>query len=308
MRHLLRTFSAALALLITAPAAMAQAPVPNGSFENWEFRNPEREVPQNWITIEDILEQEFEEQIPSFGLVNKSTTARQGTFAVELTNVNLGDAVEPIIVPGILSNGTVATYGVPYTSRPSRLEFWYKLTGPQAAADSAGIQAILTRYSEGTTKLIGGIILFLPPTETYTLVSEPLDYTPEGLSPDTLLMDAISGDADEIHAGTSLLLDDIRLTGSITATRNPEAEAALQIYPNPSTTGEFSLASLTNAAVSTAPFTVTDVTGRVVLRQDKAPLSAARGRLIDLRQQRGGVYMLQLNTPDGILTRKLIIQ
>lgn len=308
MRHLLRTFSAALALLTIGPAALAQAPVPNGSFENWELRNPEREVPQSWITTEDFLEQEFEAQLRAIGFVNKSTTAHQGTFAVELTNINLGDAADPFIVPGLLSNGTVATYGVPYTSRPSRLEFWYKLTGPQAAADEAVIQAILTRYSEGQTKEIGGIGLLLPPTETYTLVSEPLEYTPEGMSPDTLLMDATSGNADEIHEGTTLTLDDIRLTGSITATRNPATEAALQIYPNPSATGEFSLASLTNAAASTAPFTVTDVTGRVVLRQDKAPLSASRGRLIDLRQQRGGVYMLQLHTPDGVLTRKLVIQ
>ncbi|GAB2767548.1 hypothetical protein HNQ93_000045 [Hymenobacter luteus] len=308
MRHFLRFLIVGAGLSAGATAAWGQtpAPNPNNSFEVWEARNPQREVPRGWVTTEDLVEQEEPVELPDLGFVTKSTDARQGSLAVSLNTVLLPGLKDPIF--GFVGNGSPTSVGVPYTARPARLQFWYKLTGPGAATDEAYIQAVLTRYQSRKTELIGGIGLVLPPAATYTLVSEPLEYESLSLSPDTVSIDAFSGTADELHAGTSLLLDDIQLTGSITATRNPEAEAALQIYPNPSATGEFSLASLADAAFSTAPFTVTDVTGRVVLRQEKAPLSAARGRLVDLRGQRGGVYLLQLHTPAGVLTRKLVIR
>ncbi len=293
---------------MAATAARAQTPAPNlnNSFEVWEFRNLEREVPRGWVTTEDLIQEEAPFPVPDLGFVTKSTEAHQGSLAVALNTLQV-PGVEGAIF-GFVGNGTPTSVGVPYTARPARLQFWYKLTGPGAATDEAYIQAVLTRYQSRKTELIGGIGLVLPPAATYTLVSEPLEYEPLSLSPDTLSIDAFSGTTDDLHAGTTLLLDDIQLTGSITAARNPEAAADLLIYPNPSTTGEFSLASVVDAALATSPFTVTDVTGRVVLREEKAPLSAARGRLIDLRGQRGGVYMLQLQTPGGALTRKLVIR
>ncbi|MBX0292933.1 T9SS type A sorting domain-containing protein [Hymenobacter sp. HSC-4F20] len=309
MKHLLRSFFAGISLLAATSTAQAQTPtpVPNGTLDTWVARNAAREIPQGWFTTEDILEPLVGQQLPAIGFVTKSTTVHQGTFAAELTSIDIGSA-SPLVLPGIIGTGTDGVAGIPYTSRPARLQFWYRLTGADAKADSAYVGAILARNVGGESQVIGTSEVLLAPAAVYTLVSEPFEYTPLGLSPDTLLVEALSGIADELHDGTKLLIDDIQLTGSITATRNPAAEAALQIYPNPSATGEFSLASLTDATVSTAPFTVTDVTGRVVLRQDKAPLSAARGRLVDLREQRSGVYLLQLNTPDGILTRKLVIQ
>ncbi|UOQ78032.1 T9SS type A sorting domain-containing protein [Hymenobacter sp. 5516J-16] len=310
MRHLLRSFLAGIGLLTTSSAALAQspAPVPNGNLDTWEIRNAaQREVPRSWVTTEDILEPLVQQVLPNVGFVEKSTTVRQGTFAAELTNIDIG-STRPLVVPGVLVTGTPQGFGTPYTSRPARLQFWYRLTGPDARADSAFAGALLTRNVSGTTQLIASSELILPPAAAYTLVSQPFDYTPLGISPDSMLIEIDSGIADELHEGTVLLVDDIQLTGSITATRNPVTESALQVYPNPSTTGEFSLASLTDAALSTAPFTVTDATGRVVLRQGKAPLSVARGRLVDLREQRSGVYLLQLETPDGLVTRKLVIQ
>ncbi|WP_165768257.1 T9SS type A sorting domain-containing protein [Hymenobacter amundsenii] len=106
-----------------------------------------------------------------------------------------------------------------------------------------------------------------------------------------------------------LLLDDVQLVGTVTSARaGTTAPAALQVYPNPSASGEFSLASLTDAALATAPLTITNATGRQVLRQGAAPASAAAGRLVDLRGQRGGVYLLRLETAAGPIVRKLVIQ
>ncbi|QNP54097.1 T9SS type A sorting domain-containing protein [Hymenobacter qilianensis] len=85
-------------------------------------------------------------------------------------------------------------------------------------------------------------------------------------------------------------------------------DAALVVYPNPSSNGDFSLASLQKPGVATAPFTISDAAGRIVQRQGAAPISAANGRLISLRGQPAGVYLLRLSTPEGTLTRKLLIQ
>jgi hypothetical protein len=105
-----------------------------------------------------------------------------------------------------------------------------------------------------------------------------------------------------------LFVDDITLPLTVTANRNPQLDAALVLYPNPSSNGDFSLASLQKPGIATAPFTITDAAGRVVQRQGAAPVSAASGRLVSLHGQPAGVYLLRLDTAEGTVTRKLLIQ
>jgi hypothetical protein len=187
------------------------------------------------------------------------------------------------------------------------MQFWYKLTGENALTDSAAVFIVLAKTQGNVVKDVAFNGYLLPPTPTYQLYDFPITYE-ETIAPDTLELYFTSGTAEDITAGTTLSVDDITLTGTVTAARNPATEAALQIYPNPSKGGEFSLASLSNAAIATAPFTVSDVTGREVLRQAAASPADSRGRLVDLRGQRPGLYTLRLETPEGPLMRKLVIE
>lgn len=296
----------ALAMLWSVALCAQSVPaVPNGSFETWEARNAQREAPRSWLATEDLLELASDiPALPALGFTVRSATARQGALAAELRTVT----VQNQTFPGILILGSRAGLGVPYSVRAGQLQFWYRLTGEQAAVDSAYVGVLLTRNVAGRTTLLGGQSVLLRPAAAYTLVTTPLLYSPQNtLAPDSLIVEISSGLADVIHAGTVLLIDDVQLTGAVTSAADKAPAAALQVYPNPSATGEFSLATPTGTGVSTAPLTVTDAAGRVVLRQGAAPASVAQGRLVDLRAQRPGMYLLRLDTEDGPVRRKLVI-
>ncbi|OWP63192.1 hypothetical protein CDA63_10065 [Hymenobacter amundsenii] len=298
-------FLALVAGLLLPLAARAQTPaaVPNGNLETWGLRNGV-ELPANWLTGDDVA------NVFGFPLlliprtVTKSADAYGGSFAARVQNA--GNSI--LALPGILILGAISSQssrgGVPYTSRPARLQFWYKLTGPSAAADMASVLLVLSNKSDSvaTTRQV------LAPRAAYTLVEMPLRYH-SNQQPDTLRIAFASGIAPNASTTSVLFIDDVQLVGTVTSIRaGTTAPAALQVYPNPSASGEFSLASLTDVALATAPLTITDATGRQILRQGTAPASAAAGRLVDLRGQRGGVYLLRLETAAGPIVRKLVIQ
>ncbi|RFP65236.1 T9SS C-terminal target domain-containing protein [Hymenobacter lapidiphilus] len=330
MRKTLYFLVAAAGLPLLA-RAQAPAPLPNGNLETWAPRKGV-EAPASWLTIDDALASENIPPILFPRTVTKSSDAHGGSFAAQLQSQSAplrnGTAVRlPVLkglpqrvlarraaaaddafdLPALLLQGSITAngdlVGIPYTGRPSRMQFWYKLTGPAAKADSAIAGVLLTRRFSP----IAEVIEVLAPQSTYTLMDMPITYL-SNQTPDTLQMAFASTTAEAAGTGSRLFIDDVQLVGTVTGTRNPAATAALQVYPNPSATGEFSLASLTDASLSTAPFTVTDATGRVVLRQAAAPASAAHGRLVDLRSQRAGVYLLRLEAPVGPVVRKLVIQ
>jgi hypothetical protein len=142
---------------------------------------------------------------------------------------------------------------------------------------------------------------------TYTRINLPITYTSTEV-PDALRIYFVAGTGASPSTTASLFVDDITLPLTVTSSRNPQLDAALVLYPNPSSNGDFSLASLQKPGVATAPFTITDAAGRVVQRQGAAPASAASGRLISLHGQPAGVYLLRLDTREGTVTRKLLIQ
>ncbi|QJX45656.1 T9SS type A sorting domain-containing protein [Hymenobacter taeanensis] len=316
MKLLLRTVTAALAALLYSSAALAQtAPtVPNGAMETWVTRNS-GEVPQSWLNVDDVIA--YLADVPSLPVssltMTKSSDAHGGSFAAQL-ETKVFAAIQQS-VPGQMFLGTRLNPngsgdffgGIPYTSRPTRLQFWYKATIAPNAADKPAFAIQLLKTNGGTTQEVAYIDGLLPEASTYTLVDVPITYY-QTFAPDTMQMFFTSSHLQNVTVGNKLSVDDITLAGVVTASRNPATESALQIYPNPSKGGEFSLASLGNAAISTAPFIVSDVTGREVLRQAAASPADSHGRLVDLRGQRPGLYTLRLQTPEGHIVRKLVVE
>ena len=109
--------------------------------------------------------------------------------------------------------------------------------------------------------------------------------------------------ANNVNAGTILRIDDISFTGTATATRNPQLNAALSAAPNPSPDGRYLLQGLAPALLA-APLTVLDATGRVVRREEAPPL--ATSRLLDLHDLPSGMYTVQLFTARGMVVRRLL--
>ncbi|MDO7877172.1 T9SS type A sorting domain-containing protein [Hymenobacter sp. ASUV-10] len=310
MQKLLRFAAAVIAvhgLLTAAPAQAQTTTFANGNFETWSNRNA-TQAPDNWLTTDDIFGQFL--PIPfSFGSVTRTTDSHGGAYAVKLETVTMPGRGDTI--PGALMLGTQLEAfrlglpgGIPFTSRPQELQFYYKLTGAHAADDSAQVLVTLTRFVNGAIEPIAvGEPLVLAPAATYTLATVPLTYISSD-APDSLQIAFTNTVVNLPHPGTALYIDDVSLRGTALATRTKVA-SDLRIYPNPSTSGIFEL-STAEAALLTAPLSVCDATGRVVLREDKARATA--NRRIDLSGRPAGIYSLQLSTSKGVVTRKLVVQ
>jgi hypothetical protein len=298
--------------------AVAQSTLSNGTFETWATQN-NVEAPAQWITSDQIA---AELLLVGLNGVTKSAEVHGGQFAARLNFRNVPiPLVGNIPVPAVLLLGTkipnisptnlprtqediirLRPGGIPFTARPVSLQFWFKYTGAATDAGQAGV--VLSNkgqlVGQGTLPLTGGV-------SSYTLANLPITYS-STVMPDTVRIFFVAGTNQTPSATAALFIDDVTLPLTVTANRNPALEAALVVYPNPSSNGDFSLASLQKPGVATAPFTITDAAGRVVKQQGAVPVSAANGRLISLRGQPAGVYLLRLSTPEGTLTRKLLIQ
>lgn len=313
---------ALLSSVLWSGAAVAQTTLSNGGFETWDTsKGPEG--PVQWITSDQVVADFFAPFPIALGGVTKSGDVHGGQFAARLSFRNLTVPIfgTVIPVPAILLLGTkipkinpndlpetqedvlrLRPGGIPFVARPTSMQFWFKYTGASTETGQVGVVLSNQDQAVGQTaiQLTGGV-------NDYRLINLPITYTSATI-PDTLRIFFIAGTSSTPSTTAQLFIDDVTLPLTVTSNRNPELSASLALYPNPSANGDFSLASLQKPSVATAPFTVTDAAGRVVQRQGAAPLSAANGRLISLRGQPAGMYLLRLSTPEGTLTRKLVIQ
>ena len=298
--------------------------ITNADFENWAVRGT-AEAPANWLTTDDI----FEAFDPGFfyntGTVTKSTDAHGGSFAAKLSNVSVGSGTNTGVVGGVLVLGTKlggeASYnrypigGVPYTSRPTQVQFYYKLT--IAATDTAFATAIFTKKDPngGLPLILGGGTIFLTPTmgTGYVGVTADVPYSTSTDAPDSVRIQFSTGCASEfirdaLTAGTTLSIDDVSFLGAPLATRaNATVQELLTVSPNPGPAGHFQLHAPAEPALASAPYSVFDLTGRLVAQQPALAVPTPT-RDLDLSRLATGVYLLRLDSKQGTLVRQLVVQ
>ncbi|MDF7810643.1 T9SS type A sorting domain-containing protein [Hymenobacter sp. YC55] len=304
MKKTLYTLAVAALGLSATGTASAQA-VLNGNFENWEQRNGS-ERPVNWSTTDDLLDAIGVPVITN--AVSKTSDKQNGSFAVKLENKALfgGLATGGFLALGSLSDLESEEFlGVPFTGRPSHLQFHYKQTGTDIANDSAQVLVALTRYVNGHREVIGGAeSLLRSAPSSYTLMSLPLEYL-SSATPDSVFMLIESATAEEFTIGNALYVDNIAFTSTVAATHNAQLAKEMQVYPNPSATGLFTLTTTgRNAELAGTTLTVTDAQGRTVLHQ--AYSRTSQPRTIDLQSQPAGFYLLRLDTPKGVVVQRLV--
>jgi len=291
--------------LLAAAPAQAQT-FSNSSFDNWAVRNSV-EAPVNWQTTDDFAFAALGLRIAT-NTVTKTATVHGGAFAAQLQTQNvtgLGEVPGLVTLGNSFSGGADLPGGLPFTARPRSLQLYYQLSGPRAVSDSASVLVELTRNVNGSAEPVAsGQFVFTALAATYTLATVPLRYQ-STLVPDSVSVFIISGNAQRITAGTTLLIDDLTFVGTAAATRDAALSAALSIAPNPSPDGRYVLSS-TEADLLTAPLSVLDATGRVVLRQAAPGRAAAPTRPLDLSGLPVGFYTVQLASPRGLVTRKLV--
>ncbi|WP_201983224.1 T9SS type A sorting domain-containing protein [Hymenobacter rubidus] len=305
--HLLLSLLACADLFLTAPAR-AQT-FTNSNLDTWAVRNGV-DAPANWQTTDDVAAYFIGARFPTNAVV-KTTVVHGGTYAAQLQTqlllglgqipgaITLGTSLQGIALP----LGSSLPSGIPFTTRPANLQFYYQLSGPQAVADSAAMAVKLMRRVNGVATVVAQARYYVRAlASTYTLASVPLQYS-SALTPDSVSLVFLSGTARAITVGTVFRVDDVSFTGTATATRDAAQNAALSVAPNPSADGRYLLSS-TEPALLAAPLTVLDATGRTV-RRELAP-APALSRTLDLNDLPAGLYTLLLTTPNGTVSRRLV--
>ena len=89
----------------------------------------------------------------------------------------------------------------------------------------------------------------------------------------------------------------------VTATAKQLADAALQLYPNPTPDGKLTL--LLPTAHQSVQLSVLNALGQVVYRA-AVPASAAPQQPLDLSALPMGVYLLRATSADGTATRRFV--
>jgi hypothetical protein len=312
-----RYFTWLLLLAWGSRAATAQT-IPNGDFERWASPGGAPEAPTGWLTTDFILG--YFSSLPPGSYLNTGTVAKGsevhgGSFAAKISTLSLPTTTGGTVLhPGWLVLGArpspyeyagLPNAGAPCTTRPTQLQFYYKLTGP--AADSASAVVYVTRTVSGLPTVLGGGFQYLKPTTGYTLLTMPLEYSSADV-PDSVHIQLSSGDARVITAGTTLLVDDFALINPTLAMRAGAATQDLvAVAPNPNPAGRFVLSSPAQPDLAAAPLAVFDVTGRLVQRQPAQAMPGA-GRTLDLSGLPLGIYTLRLDTKQGSITRQLVVK
>ncbi|WNJ19590.1 PKD domain-containing protein [Pontibacter sp. G13] len=105
--------------------------------------------------------------------------------------------------------------------------------------------------------------------------------------------------------GDSIVVTEEVVIEDISSSLNELANASLEVFPNPSA-GVFNV-SLEMANAADVKVTVTNLLGQVVTESTVTQATSANWSL-DLAGQQAGVYLLNIQTEAGQLTRKLIVR
>ena len=90
---------------------------------------------------------------------------------------------------------------------------------------------------------------------------------------------------------------------SMNPTNNPELDAKINIYPNP--TNGWITVELTDLPVSEMDVTIHDVIGQLILHHPKSKIIGGK-HLLNIGHFPEGVYLLKLNLKGEIITRRMV--
>ncbi len=232
-----KTLQVGLGLLflsgVLASTACAQAPIPNGDFENWNGNTP-----VGWYTS----------NAGPLTVISMTSDAHAGSGALK------GSASSLAPLPIAAGTGSTTNPKVPYTDHPGIFEGFYKMA--TTSGDSLHVLALFFKQGTG----IGAAnFTTSTPVSNYTQFSVPIHWTTAD-SPDSMSVALLISSP---HAGTTFYLDDLSFANSNGVDAHEATAFALeQNFPNPfnpSTTIRYSLTESSPTVLA-----IYDLTGSLV--------------------------------------------
>ncbi|HYV92386.1 MAG TPA: T9SS type A sorting domain-containing protein [Chitinophagales bacterium] len=288
-----QTITLFLALMFAAAISKAQAPIPNGGFEDWTSMGT-YDNPDSWTTLNEMTAS------ASTFTCEKGTPGNVGAAYIKLTSKTVNGIG---VVPGIAVCGTLdqltmqPNAGFVYSDRPQNLtgKWQHMIFG-----NSQGfIDVQLTRWDAqqemripvaSAHKDLTGMAM------SWAAFTIPLIYA-DGGYPDTCII-VLSASGTAPTNNDYLWVDALGFSGTVTGISNVSNNKIISIFPNPATNLlSIDLSSFSNSKVSVQ---ISDVQGKIV-KIEKA-IDASATTTIDIATLPKGNYLLKVTSGTGTFT------
>ena len=270
----------------TAPA------LSNYSFENWTATSYDK--PDGWSTINQL----------TGGVVSpvvQSTNAYQGSYAVELQTVEVmdfdGDTIRGVIANGdiAISDSLTSTGGIPYTLEPDSLMGYY-VFDTQSADSAFGF----IRFWNSTGNVEFQYFALSPTGSSYEQFGVPLSLS---AAPDSMMVLFIGGE----EPGTSLILDEIMLTGGNVGLQELNILNSIKTYPNPASEELFYSFSIVQS--SDIKSSIYDLQGKLIYDSPLENFSPGEyTQQLNIKDLNSGIYILNLTINGQKYEQKISIE
>lgn len=258
--------------------------LPNYSFELWETMDYAYQEPDGWSTDNEIVLRNADQV-----LVTPSEDAYNGDYAAQAQTGQFGTSP----LPAFLSVGAFNAYDnnlprepIPYNYTPAYLEGYYKYSPVED--DTATIGAFF--YKDGN--LIGEDYIDIgEETNVYTNFYVDINLSD---TPDEMMIMVFSGNI----AGSTLLVDEVKLTDEITSIATTGTDSGFNIFPNPAT----NQVNIEQSGDSQPErILVKDISGQLIARYDGPQ------QQLDVSEYQPGQYLIIIETKQSQSVQKIMV-
>ncbi len=263
--------------MLISNAAYSQ--IPNPGFEIWDS-SAGYKVPVGWDNMNPST--------TSSGIhtCERMPFAYAGNYSLALNTQN---------IPGKLDQVTYQPiYGFPYTLRPQVLAGTWQYM-PYTTADQPYVSALLSKWNTTTSTrdTVAYAYYAMPGMEMFwTQFHIAFNYVSTA-TPDSAMI-VLSASGPNPIAYSFLNVDDLRLTDSTTVIPNPAYENTSINY--------------TSVKNSTATVSITDMTGRIVMKTLHNVQTGENRIIINTAQLAPGVYIAEIEDDTEAIREKLIVR
>ena len=210
---------------------------PNGGFENWtsEFNF---ENPQGWQTLNFLSLLTPPNPLSAFKAMG--IDKHSGNFALRLKtiylnnnpwNAQLGDSTGGAFTGKINVSPFAYKFGVAYTGRPEKLEFWCKYA--PVDNDTALAAVFLHKWNGSFHDTIAYGEIYILTTPTYSLLQVNLAYNSVEQPDSASIFFLPSKDRYVARVNSTLYIDDVALTGWVGIAQPDLYKSKVEVFPNP---------------------------------------------------------------------------
>ncbi len=264
---------------------ISQAQVPNNGFETWENDVDGNWNPKFWTTSNSTPDTSVRPYTPAYA----------GNYSMQVSSLPVGGG---FVIPGMAY--------INYTShqRPTQMSICMRST----VANSDQILVYYSSWRNDTMiAAVGNCTFHIDSTMgSFHCLTFPITYTRDVMIPDTAQVMILAGYLSSAQAGTSVIVDEIILSGDDNGIIEIENNNSVELFPNPANEqlSIFSKKSAMNA------IEIFDVTGRLVYSEETKFKSSAglSEESVSLKSFSSGIYFIKVQLEDGSVTVRRFVK